>query len=357
MAQINLNGRIVGTGEPVLIVAEIAQAHEGSLGMAHAYIDAVAATGADAVKFQTHIASEESSVHEKWRVPFSYEDATRYDYWHRMEFTPEQWLGLRDHCRDKGLLFLSSPFSLKAVELLSRCEVPLWKIASGEINNYLLYEAMARTGLPVLISSGMSSEADTERSVRFFRERGIEFGILQCTTSYPCPPELVGLSQLARYAETYDCPVGLSDHSGDIFASLAAVSLSASILEVHVTMSPEMFGPDVKSSVTTGQLTELCRGVRAIERMLKPGFDKDHFARQHADLAATFGQSLVAARDISAGEILSLDMLTCRKPVRGIATSELYAVLGREAATDIPAGAFLNWTQVGNNKAAREEKP
>src|SRR5437870_5935664 len=139
-----------------LIVGEVAQAHDGSLGIAHAFIDAIAAAGADAVKFQTHIAHAESTRAEPWRVRFSLQDESRYAYWRRMEFTEEQWLGLRRHALDRGLLFLSSPFSFEAVELLRRVGVAAWKVASGEAANAPMIDQMAATGLPVILSTGMS---------------------------------------------------------------------------------------------------------------------------------------------------------------------------------------------------------
>src|ERR1051326_9214643 len=135
-----------------LIIGEVALTHDGSLGMAHAFIDAIANAGADAVKFQTHIAAAESSPAEPWRVRFSYQDATRFDYWKRMEFTEAQWAGLRDHAREKSLKFLSSPFSVEAVELLKRVGVEAWKIASGEFNNTQMLDCILETGLPVLLS-------------------------------------------------------------------------------------------------------------------------------------------------------------------------------------------------------------
>jgi len=341
MKTIALKQRSIGPGLPVYVIAEVAQAHEGSLGMAHAYIDAVAKTGADAVKFQTHIAEEESTPQEPWRINFSYEDDSRFDYWKRMEFDLEQWLGLKKHAKDVGLEFLSSPFSTKAVEWLIRCEVPAWKIASGEINNFILYEAIARTGLPVLLSSGMSREEETDTSVRFFREWGIDVAVMQCTTAYPCPPELVGLKQLARYAARYDCPVGLSDHSGNTAASLAAVALAASLIEVHVTLSREMFGPDTPASLTTKELTGLCDGVRRIERMLGADYDKNALAAQDQDLAAMFGKALVAVQDLKAGETVTLASLTSKKPRLGIPASALYEVLGKRVRRDVVRGAFL----------------
>src|SRR5690349_13400803 len=132
-----------------LIIGEVALTHDGSLGLAHAFVDAIANAGADAVKFQTHIAAAESTPAEPFRVKFSYQDATRYDYWKRMEFTEEQWRGLAQHCRERGVLFISSPFSLDAVDLLERVGQPVWKIASGETGNVQLLDRVLDTGAPV----------------------------------------------------------------------------------------------------------------------------------------------------------------------------------------------------------------
>ena len=138
------------------IIAEIGQAHEGSLGILHSYIDAVSKTGVDAIKFQTHIAEAESSIHEPFRVKFSYEDDTRMDYWKRMEFSTEQWAGIKEHCDKCGIEFMSSPFSCAAIELLDKLEMKKFKVGSGEVSNFLLLEKIKQTGKDILLSSGMS---------------------------------------------------------------------------------------------------------------------------------------------------------------------------------------------------------
>ncbi len=148
-----------------LVIAEIAQAHEGSLGIAHSYIDAASNAGVDAVKFQTHIASAESTLSEPWRVKFSNQDATRYDYWKRMEFSKEQWKELYEHSRERNMLFISSPFSIEAVELLLETGIDAWKVASGELNNTTLFEMIAETGLPVFVSTGMSNYDEIDKDV------------------------------------------------------------------------------------------------------------------------------------------------------------------------------------------------
>ena len=146
------------------IIAEIAQAHDGSLGILHSYIDALATTGIDAIKFQTHIAEAESSIHEPFRVKFSYVDDTRFDYWKRMSFTLEQWQGIKKHCDEVGLEFMSSPFSLAAVELLEAVGIQRYKIGSGEVSNLLMLDRICRTGKPIILSSGMSSMDELDQA-------------------------------------------------------------------------------------------------------------------------------------------------------------------------------------------------
>jgi sialic acid synthase SpsE len=172
-----------------LIVAEVAQAHDGSLGLAHAFIDAVAAAGADAVKFQTHIAAAESTPSEPWRIKFSFQDTTRYEYWKRMEFTEEQWCGLKEHALEKGVSFLSSPFSVEAVELLTRIGVAAWKVASGEVANELMFQAMTASRLPMYLSTGMSSLGEIDAAVERVKAAALPLTVLQCTSMYPTPPE------------------------------------------------------------------------------------------------------------------------------------------------------------------------
>ena len=252
-----------------MIIAEVAQAHDGSLGTAHAYIDVVAKAGADAIKFQTHIAEAESSPQEPWRVKFSKQDASRYDYWKRMEFTAEQWAGLKEHADEKGLKFLSSAFSLEAVELLEKIGVYAWKIASGEINNKPMFESILATRRPVWLSTGMSSLEEVDTAVELIQSHKADLTIFQCTSMYPTPNEKVGLNMIPTFKERYGCPIGLSDHSGDIYAGLAATTLGASDIEIHIAFSKEVFGPDVPVSLTPEQLQRLCEGVRSIKTMLQ----------------------------------------------------------------------------------------
>jgi N-acetylneuraminate synthase len=331
----------LGSGR-CLVIAEVALSHDGSLGQAHAFIDAIAAAGADAVKFQTHIASAESTPAEPFRIQFSKQDGTRYEYWRRMEFTEDQWRGLAEHCRDRGALFISSPFSLEAVDLLERVGQPLWKIASGEVSNRPLLDRILETRSPVLLSTGMSPLVETDAAVALVKARGSNVGVLQCTTAYPCPPERIGLNLVPFYRERYGCWVGLSDHSATIYPGLAAAALGLDVLELHVTLSREMFGPDVIASVTTTELRQLVEGIRFIERMRANPIDKDASARETEPLRRLFTRSWVARRPLAAGTVLEPGHLALKKPGTGLPPERLADLVGRRLKRAVAADQLLS---------------
>jgi len=254
-----------------------------------------------------------------------------------MEFTEDQWAALKRHAADRGLLFLSSPFSIEAVDLLARVGVAAWKVASGEIGTTRMLERMAETRLPILISTGMSSLREIDSAVEQVRRFELSFAVMQCTSSYPCPPERVGLNMLSVFRDRYECPVGLSDHSATIYPGLAAASQGADVLEVHVTLSREMFGPDVRASVTTAELRQLVEGTRFIERMVAQPVDKDRLADEMQPLRDLFTKSIVARFDLSAGTVLRDEHLALKKPGTGLPASELANLIGARLLRNIRA--------------------
>jgi N-acetylneuraminate synthase len=324
-----------------LVIGEVALTHDGSLGLAHAFVDAIAAAGADAVKFQTHIAAAESTPAEPFRVAFSRQDASRYDYWRRMEFTEAEWQGLADHCRDRGVLFISSPFSLEAVALLERVGQPIWKIASGEVSNTQLLDRVLDAGGPVLLSTGMSGLAETDAAVARVKARGCEAGVLQCTTAYPCPPEKIGLNMVPFYRQRYGGWAGLSDHSATIYPGLAGAAIGLDVLEVHVALSREMFGPDVIASVTTAELRQLVDGIRFIETMRAHPVDKETSAADTAPLRRLFTRSLVARQALPAGTVLTREQIAIKKPGTGLPPARLDEIVGRRLARAVTADQLL----------------
>jgi N-acetylneuraminate synthase len=324
------------------IIAEIAQAHDGSLGIAHSYIDALSRTGVDAIKFQTHIAEAESSIYEPFRVKFSKQDATRFEYWKRMQFTLDQWKEIKKHCDEVGLEFMSSPFSNAAVDLLEEVGVKRYKIGSGEVNNLVLLEKIAQTGKPVIISSGMSSFEELDATVVFLKERNVDYSILQCTTSYPTSPEQYGLNVIAQLKERYQVPVGFSDHSSSIESCIAATALGAEILEFHVVFDKGMFGPDAKSSLTIRETKQLVSGVRNIEKALQNPIDKNNNS-QFSELKQIFEKSLSINKNLPIGHILTFSDLETKKPKGyGILASEYKKVIGKSIKKSMSKWSFLN---------------
>ena len=335
----------LGTGR-CLVIGEVALSHDGSLGLAHAFVDAIADAGADAVKFQTHIAEAESTPAEPFRVAFSKQDASRYDYWVRMAFTEDQWRSLAEHCRERGVLFISSPFSIEAVELLERIGQPVWKIASGEVSNSRLLDRVLDTRAPVLLSTGMSPLAETDAAVARVKAKGVSAGVLQCTTAYPCPPEQVGLNLIPFYRERYGCWVGLSDHSSTIYPGLAGVAMGMDVLEVHVALSRQMFGPDVVASVTADELKTLTAGVRFIERMRANPLDKDASARETAPLRRLFTRSLVVRHALPSGTVIQRDQLAIKKPGTGLSPDRMDDVVGKRLRRSVEADHVLTAADV-----------
>lgn len=326
----------------MFIIAEIAQAHDGSLGMAHAYIDAVAKTGCNAIKFQTHIAVAESSIHEPFRVKFSKQDKSRFDYWKRMEFTLEQWKEIKQHCDEVGLEFMSSPFSNAAVDLLEKVGVKRYKVGSGEINNFVLLEKIAQTGKPIIISSGMSSYEELDETVSFLKSRNVDFSILQCTTAYPTKPEEFGLNVIQELKDRYNVTVGFSDHSSTTETCIAATALGAEILEIHVVFDKEMFGPDAKSSLTIKETTDLVKSIKNIDKALNNPIDKSDNSK-FKDLKQIFEKSLAINKDLEKGHIITFSDLETKKPKGyGILASDYETILGKKLNKSLLQWSFLN---------------
>lgn len=312
------------------LIAEVAQAHEGSLGILHSYIDAVSKTGVQAIKFQMHIAEAESSVYESFRVKFSKEDNTRFDYWKRMEFSLEQWKEIKNHCDDVGLDFICSPFSNLAVDWLEQIGIHSYKIGSGEVNNLLLLEKICTTGKPIIISSGMSSFDELDKTVDFLKNKNVDFSILQCTTAYPTKPEQFGLNVINELKQRYDVTVGFSDHSAKVSTGIAAVALGAEILEFHVVFHREIFGPDAKASLTIEETKQLVESVVDIQSAIDNPIDKNN-NNQFNELKSIFEKSLAINKNLPKNHIITFDDLESKKPKGyGISATDFQKVIGKK---------------------------
>ena len=328
---------------PVLVIAEIGSVHDGSFGNALRLIDTAADCGAGAVKFQTHIAQAETLRDAP--LPPYFQGEPRFEYFQRTAFRSEQWVQLMSHAEERGLLFLSSPFSVEAVELLESIGISQYKIPSGEVTNLPMLSVIADTGKPVLLSSGMNSFSEVDQAVKLFVRSGNRLTVLQCTSEYPCPYEQVGLNVMLEFQERYATPVGLSDHTLDNYSSFAAVTLGASVIEKHLTFSRRMYGSDAKNSLEPAEFLDLTRGIRAIETMLGNPVDKNDIGR-FGQMKEIFQKSVTSLIDIGAGTTITREMLGIRKPGTGIPAAKIDKVVGTRAVRAIQANRVIGWNDL-----------
>ncbi len=329
----------IGINSLPFVIAEVAQAHDGSLGQAYAFVDAVASTGVNAIKFQTHYAEYESSKFEKFRKgTFFPQDKTRYAYWKRMEFTPNDWSNLKKYTESKGLIFLSSAFSNYSFEVLKNLDMAAWKIGSGEFYNSELIEKMIKTKKVILISTGMSNFKEIKKLDKYLTSKKARHIFMHCSSIYPCPPDKINLERIDSLKEHFGPLVGFSDHSGTIFPSISAVTKGAKIIEVHVKLSKHGFGPDHSSSITIKELKMLVNGVKFINSAINATDNKNDERISNKKL---FTKSAFAADLIKSGQILNNDNVIMKKPGIGISYDAIKGLIGKIAKKDIKAGDLL----------------
>jgi N-acetylneuraminate synthase len=238
--------------------------------------------------------------------------------------------------------FICSPFSNLAVDWLEEIGVAQYKLGSGEVNNFLILEKIAQTGKPVILSSGMSSYAELDKTVAFLKERKVRFSILQCTTAYPTQPEQYGLNVIQELKNKYDVAVGFSDHSARMETCIAATALGATILEFHVVFDRQLFGPDSKSSLTIAETKDLVVAVRNITTALSNPIAKDNI-EAFASLKQIFEKSLAVNKDLPENHILTFEDLEAKKPKGlGIAATAFQDILGKKLKRDLKQWDFLN---------------
>ncbi|MBE2268023.1 MAG: N-acetylneuraminate synthase family protein [Anaerolinea sp.] len=322
-----------------LIIAEIGSVHDGSFGNAKRLIDAIAATGADVAKFQTHISEAETLRNAP--MPSYFKGEPRFEYFKRTGYTRDQWAELKAHCEAQGVEFMSSPFSIQAVELLDSIGMKRWKIPSGEITNLPMLDVLAQTGKPVILSSGMSSWAEIDRAVETIRKHHDLLTVLQCTSEYPCPYDEVGLNVMLEMRERYNVPVGFSDHTLTIFAPIVAVTLGASVVEKHFTFSRLMYGSDARHSLEPGEFKQMVEGIRAAEIMTSARVDKDALVAKMREMKDIFEKSVVSVVDIPPDTVITGEMVAVKKPGTGIPARRLSEVIGSRSAKAIPKDTVL----------------
>jgi N-acetylneuraminate synthase len=335
--------------EPVFVIAEAGVNHNGELALALQLCDAAKAAGADAVKFQTFRAEDlvvpgaPTADYQKRQTG----EQDQFSMLRKLELSREQHERIRDHCAAIGIEFFSTPFSIEAVDLLLALGVRRLKMPSGELTHRALVQHACATGLPVLLSTGMATLAEVQEALGWagaVRPSLEGISVLHCTSAYPAPDEALNLRAITTMREVLRLPVGYSDHSLGIEASLAAVSLGATLIEKHLTLDRQLPGPDHAASLEPAEFAAMVRGIRRITAMLGDGVKAPR--PQEQDAARVARRSIVAAVDIPAGAALQPGMLACRRPASGIPPRDWDRVVGGTARTAIAAGTVLQWDQV-----------
>tara|TARA_Y100000590_G_scaffold465650_1_gene638530 strand:+ start:362 stop:1354 length:993 start_codon:yes stop_codon:yes gene_type:complete len=315
----------------VKIIAEVGSTHDGSFGNACKSIELLAELGVDAVKFQTHIAEAETIRNAPQPSYFSGEP--RFEYFQRTAFSEVQWKEIANLCKKLNVEFISSPFSLEAVDLLEKVGMDSYKIPSGEVTNLPLLEKIKGTNKPVLLSSGMSNWAELNRALEVFGNK-YPLVLLQCSSQYPCQAEHVGLNVMSEMKKRFNVDVGFSDHTLGMAASISAVALGATVIEKHFTFSKYMYGSDAKHSMEPSEFQVFMNEIRFAERILHSPVDKNNID-PYLDMKKVFEKSIVAKVNLSAGTILEIEHLSFKKPGDGISASSFKDVLGKRIKRDL----------------------
>lgn len=325
------------------LIAEIGSVHDGSYGNAIQLIISAAECGADAVKFQTHIADCETLPDAPNPSYFSSEP--RYDYFNRTSFSKKQWNEIKEVCDQNSVEFLSSPFSIEAVEFLESLNITKYKIPSGEVTNLPMLEIISKIGKPVLISSGMSSWHELDRAIKVLERGCSDITVMQCSSIYPCPPEKVGLNVMLEMKNRYGLPVGFSDHTLGSSACLAAVTLGAHVIEKHFTFSRRMYGSDAQHSMEPNEFKILSDSIGEINAIINNPVNKENCI-EYTEMKSIFEKSIVTAKFIPEGNKITMSDLCFKKPGTGINAGKYEEILGRTVKRNIAESTLLNFNDL-----------
>ena len=345
---INFIGNQLLLKNSCFIIVEAGVNHNGSLETALQLIDVAADAGADAIKFQTFDVNQLVTVEAPkadYQVRNTDNDDSQYEMLKRLALSLDDHKILFDYCKQKNIVFLSTPFDKDSADLLDRLGVVAFKIPSGEITNHPFLEYVARKGKPLIISTGMATLGDVEQAVEIVESTGNEsFVLLHCVSNYPADAADVNLRAMQTLKTAFGKPVGYSDHTLGIEVALAAVALGANVVEKHLTLDRSMSGPDHKASLEPNELVAMIQGIRKVELALGDG-RKRPVARE-ANTAAIARKSLVAALNLSAGTTLTEDMIAIKRPGTGLPPIMHGYLVGRILKQNVKAGTLLGLDMV-----------
>jgi len=315
----------------ISVIAEIGMTHDGSMGLARKLTESAIDSGADVIKYQWHIAIEETVQNAP--SPTYFKGESRYDYFTRTEFSTTQFKELVELCKKNNVVPCVSVFSNESVKRAIEAGFEVIKIPSGEVTNIPMLRIVAKTGLPVILSSGMSNWDELSKAVDIFKNSGTDLCVLQCSSMYPTPSEKVGLNIIQQISKKYGTCVGLSDHTLSAATAVAAVTLGARVIEKHFTISKKLYGPDARFSLEPNEFRQLVNDVKFVAKAVSSNIDKDDLSA-YEDMKYIFQKSIVASKKIKKGERISMDNITFKKPGNGIPASEVDLILGKIYANE-----------------------
>ena len=341
---IKIGRRKIGEGCPPFVIAEIGINHEGSIKKAKTMVLDAYKSGAECVKFQSHVIGDEMTHDAKSVVPGNSNESI-WDIMKRCSLSESEEIELKKYTESLGMIYLSTPFSRAAANRLKKMNVKAYKIGSGECNNYPLIEHIASFGKPIILSTGMNDIRAIKKAVAIFKKYNTPYALLHCTSMYPTPYDKVRLGALEQLKKVFpEAPVGLSDHSIGNYTCFAAVALGASILEKHFTSSKKWKGPDIPISLTPNELKDLIRGSRAIFEAL--GGAKEILKEEKPTIDFAYA-SVVSIKDIKKGEKLTKDNIWVKRPGTGeIKAVDYYKLIGKTAARDIKKDTQLRLADI-----------
>ncbi len=346
--QIRIGQKIISEEHPVFIIVDAGVNHNGDLDLAKKLIDAAARSGADAVKFQTFNPDTlitKTAKRAKYQEKNIGGEETQYEMLKRLMLKREYHPSLKDYAEDKGLIFLSTPFSLDDADYLYDLGIPAFKVGSTDCNNIPYLKHIAKKGLPIILSTGMSSLEEVKESVLAIQNEGNDqIVVLHCTTNYPTAMEEVNLKVMDTLARELGTLVGYSDHTQGIEVPIAAAARGARIIEKHFTLDRNMEGPDHKASLEPGELEAMIRAVNNIEKSLGSGIKEP--APSELEVAEVARKSIVAGTDIPKGSVLSKNMLVLKRPGIGLKPAIIEELIGRKTKEDIKKDELIKWEQI-----------
>ncbi|MDF2949156.1 MAG: N-acetylneuraminate synthase [Sedimentibacter sp.] len=327
-----------------LVIVEIGINHEGSLKTAFEMVDAAHNYGAKIIKHQTHVVEDEMSKEAKKVIPGN-TNVSIYEVMARCALSEEDEIKLKEYVESKGMIFFSTPFSRAAADRLEKMNVPAYKVGSGEMNNYPLLEHIASFGKPMIVSTGMNNIQSVRKAVEILEKHGVQYALLHTTNLYPTPPELVRLGAMQELQREFPkAIIGLSDHTINNNACLAAVALGASIVERHFTDRSDRTGPDIACSMTPEQLKDLIQGSAEIAKMR--GGKKEAAKEEQVTIDFAFA-TVVSIKPILRGEVFTKENIWVKRPGVGEIKAEHYNdIIGKSATRDIQEDEHILWTDV-----------